>query len=166
MRFKYLSLILLVFLACTEQNIDSTPVVASVGKRTLTIQDVENVFFDETGVEISETQIFRYVQRWIETELIYQEAMEQGLNENPDIQKHLKDLEREYLVNRFVENHNNLEVAITEQDIQGYYERYSDEFIRLDNYYNLRITNVGKIVEPDEESRIFDALSYIDGGVY
>ena len=113
--------------------------VASVGKSKLTVQNIENIFFNETGLEISDTQIFRYVQRWIETELIYLEAVEQGLKEDPEIQKHLKDLEREYLVNRFVENYNNLEVSITKQDIQDYYGRYSDEFIRDEDFYNLRI---------------------------
>jgi peptidyl-prolyl cis-trans isomerase C len=139
MRFLYLLLLLTIVVACSEQNIDSTPVVASVGKNTLTIQDVENIFFNETGLEISDTQIHRYVQRWIETELIYQEAVEQGLKEHPEIQKHLKDLEREFLVTKFVENYNNSEITITEQDIQKYYERYSDEFIRNEALYNLRI---------------------------
>ena len=132
-------LLFILILSCATKPTDNSPVVATVGKSTLTINDIESMFLNETGIQVSGTQIQRYVQRWIETELVYKEALASGLKENPEVQKQLLDLEKDYLANRFIESYNNSELSITDQEIEDYYNRNSDEFIRTEDFYNLRV---------------------------
>jgi parvulin-like peptidyl-prolyl isomerase len=140
MKIYFASILVLgLFLACSTKTSDDSPVIATVGKTDLTINEIETVFLGETGLELSQTQIHRYVQRWIEKELIYQEALEGGLKENPEVEKNLLELEKDYLVNRFIQDYNSIDMSVSEQEIADYYERYSDEFIRKNDFYNLRV---------------------------
>lgn len=132
-------LLFVFILSCSTKPTDDSAIVATVGKNNLTINDIESMFLSETGLQISDTQIHRYVQRWIEKELVYREALESGLKGNPEVQKQLLDLEKDYLVNRFIADYNNSELSVTEEEIADYYKRNSDEFIRAEDFYNLRV---------------------------
>lgn len=132
-------LLVFIIIACQNGAQQSSPVVASVAGKVLTVNDIEEIIYNESGLEISSAQVYRYVQRWIETELVYQEALEQGLQEEPAVQKRLRDLEKDYLVNLFLDRYDNVEILLTDQDIQDYYEQNKAEFIREEDYYYLYI---------------------------
>jgi hypothetical protein len=130
-------LCLLIF-ACGEKRQDS-PTIARVNTATLTLAEVKERIPLDSDLELSPIQIEQMVNRWIEMELIYQEACRRGMNKLPDVKKRIQELTREYLVSYFIDTYIDQDLTITENDIETFYEEHSDEFVRPDDRYNLQV---------------------------
>ena len=138
-KLLFLLLLLSFVVSCQREAEDDSPVVATVGKAKLTLNDIRNALPKEAGLELSGVQIQRFVQRWIEFELIYQEALKRGVPNQPEVKKGLKELEKEYIVSAFIDQFVDVNLNPDEDEIRQYYEANSDEFIRPEDMYNLRL---------------------------
>src|SRR4030067_1608586 len=87
----------LLFTSCSAKKTDESPVIAQVGETKLTLNDLKYYLPKNASFTLSETQIERFLQRWIETELIYQQALRNDLGAQSDIDRKLKDAERDVL---------------------------------------------------------------------
>jgi hypothetical protein len=130
--------ICLLIFSCGDKKQDS-PIVARVDSAILTLAEMREKIPNNSDVELSPIQIEQMVNRWIEMELIYQEACRRGMNKLPEVKKRIQDLTREYLVSYFIDMYIDQDLTITENDIESYYEQHSDEFVRPDDRYNLQV---------------------------
>jgi peptidyl-prolyl cis-trans isomerase C len=69
-----------------------------------------------------------YLDRWVDTELLYEAAKDRGLLDNPDLQRRLEQQRREYVANFLLQTVLNERVAITEGEIADYYAEHLDEY--------------------------------------
>ena len=69
----------------------NTSVVARVGDATLTVEQVQNRVAPGLGEEETAAQRREFVDKWIEQQLVYQEALSQGLDENARVQQLLDE---------------------------------------------------------------------------
>jgi parvulin-like peptidyl-prolyl isomerase len=142
---KWLSLITLgamtILFMCSGRNtdMDDSPVVATSGKATLHLNDLNSFVLDNPGFEISTVQISNYIQRWSEKELIYQKALEEKFDEHPDIQKKVHDLAKDFIVAAYLHDNIDSKLSVTDDEIRSYYDEKADEFIRQQDYYNLEL---------------------------
>ena len=71
--------------------------IVRVGDAVLTEEMLENLLPEGEGLPISSEEKRRFVQRWIDTEVLYQEALRRGLADDPRVGARLRSLEQEFL---------------------------------------------------------------------
>jgi len=130
-------LLALATLMCT--NKEEKSVVARVGQSVLTLQDVR----DRTpgaGTTAARAQAERYIQHWIESELLYQEALKSGVDKEAEVQRALKEMSRNYIITAFSERAAGVSVSVSDEEIGRYYQEQKEEFqAEADLYHALVI---------------------------
>jgi len=114
------------------------PILAQVNSDKLTKADLDSLAPE--GYEFDETNLRQVLDKWVSNSLMYQEALSRGLNKQPSVIRHLKRLERDYLVNELLEEITAGARAAT-PDVMAYYNRHKDEFT-----YEVKIQ---RIIVPD-----------------
>ncbi|MBD3385798.1 hypothetical protein GF407_12835 [candidate division KSB1 bacterium] len=131
-----LTVILVVILSC-QRDQKQAEIIARVRNHTLTVEEVKADLPKHPGLNISEVQVENYIKRWIEKELVYQEALKNRYDKLPDIQKKLDDIKRDYIVASYLEQLINKNVKVDSTDLMEYYEEKKSEFIRKNDYYQV-----------------------------
>ncbi len=122
----------LVWLACRgnqEQHI-----VARVGKAVLTLQEVRERT-PGAGSPAARSQAEYYIQHWIESELLYQEALRRGVDKEPAVRQTIREMTRDYLTTALVDH---LAGSLTVSDAEGerYYQEQPEEFQADEDLYH------------------------------
>ena len=122
-------LILLVGWGCTHRE-DKSPVVARVGGSVLTVEDVdEQIPPDYTGV-VTPEQKEEFVRRWIDTELLYREALRRGIHRDAKVKRIIEGMRKELLAAELVERELKDKVKVTQEEVEEYYRTHREEFTR------------------------------------
>ncbi len=103
----------------------SGPVLVSVNGDKLTAPELDSL--SPQGFEVTRENLPKILDKWVSNTLMYQEALRRGLEKEPQIQAHLKRLERDYLVNELLDRiTTNVKVG-QDQEMQ-YFNQHKDEF--------------------------------------
>jgi peptidyl-prolyl cis-trans isomerase C len=103
----------------------SGPVLVSVNGDKLTAPELDSLSPD--GFEVTRENLPKILDKWVSNTLMYQEALRRGMEKEPQIQAHLKRLERDYLVNELLDRiTTNIKVG-QDQEMQ-YFNQHKDEF--------------------------------------
>ncbi len=111
--------------------------VARVGNVFLTKDDLENLLPQSEAHLLTDEEKRRVIERWVNAELLYQEAVRRGLGDDPRIQSRLRALEREYLADHLVYLELRERTRVTEQEIEDYFNEHSDEYL-----YEYRVSHI------------------------
>jgi len=130
-------LLMFVLVACDSSLQDESPAVASVNNNKLTLNELRATIPQNAGLEISQIQVQHYIQTWMENELLYQKALEEGLKNDPLIQKRLQKLEKDYLASAYLDKVFERDVVVTDQQIKDFYKKESASFIRPETLYDV-----------------------------
>lgn len=114
----------LVLVACGKR-VPEDEVVARVGDAVLR-RDVMIQRMKWEGMR--EDQENEFVERWVNQELLYQEARQLGLHKTEELRWELELVEKEFLIQKFLENTFANKILITEEEILSHYEKYKEEF--------------------------------------
>ncbi|MHC4911585.1 MAG: peptidylprolyl isomerase, partial [Planctomycetota bacterium] len=71
----------------------------------------------------------QFLQGWLAQEILYRQALEEGLDEEAEVKKLLGDLTRGVLSQRVMNRQLAAKINITETDLQTYYEANRDEYV-------------------------------------
>jgi parvulin-like peptidyl-prolyl isomerase len=103
----------------------SGPVLASVNGDKLTAPELDSL--SPEGFQVTRDNLPKILDKWVSNSLMYQEALRRGVEKEPQIQAHLKRLERDYLVNELLDRiTTNVKVG-QDQEMQ-YFNQHKDEF--------------------------------------
>jgi peptidyl-prolyl cis-trans isomerase C len=105
-------------------------VVARAGESVLTLPQLEAMIPPEYADSYGFEEERELVERWVETELIYQEALRRGLDRAPDIVSKVAEFRRLLLENELIEQELSSKIEITDADIEAYYHENRDLFTR------------------------------------
>jgi peptidyl-prolyl cis-trans isomerase C len=85
-------------------------------------------------------QMQEYISYWISTEVVYQEALKEGVDKSPEIQRQIEEI-RKQLVNRlYLDKQMESDTAgISDQEIAQYYEQHKQEFFLREDMIRLNI---------------------------
>lgn len=125
-----LLLILFLLVSCEKEAETNKKVIVQVGDQELSVEDLTDVIPKKQDELVTQEQIQNYIQRWIDNELIYQEALRLGMNESAELERVLRRAEKEYLINTLLDSFMTANINIPEQEIINYYEMNKDNFIR------------------------------------
>lgn len=113
-----------------ESDEAQSPVVARANDSVLTIRDLELMvpqdYKEYYGLEDRKALI----NRWVETELIYQEAVKRGIDQEPEIKLKVDEFRRLLLENEILQRELGSRVRITEDEVEKYYKDKPDLFLR------------------------------------
>ena len=124
---------------CSTKGKDTSPVIAQVGKSKLTLNDMNSQLPNSPMVKITRVQIEQLVRQWVENELIYQEALKSNLKSQPDFTKQLQQMRREFYIARYLDLKIDQSIRVDTTEIKQFYSENSDDFIRGEDLYYVRI---------------------------
>jgi len=149
MRRALLFLILIGLSGCKKKK---ERVVAEVGTTKLTLKEF-NAQIPE-GYVLTKQQKIGLLNKWVNSELLYQEAKARGIDKEEDIQARLKQVEKEFIVNEFLQREAK-KLSITQADVFDYFNEHKSDFL-----YEVKIL---QIILPDSASAA-RTLQEIKGG--
>ena len=115
-------------LSCAPNEED--PIVARVGGEVLTVEELQSQFPSGSGPLEAEARL-RFVQSWVQQELLYQEALERRLDRNARVQEHIEQARRDLLVAALLDREfEDREVKITDEAVSSYYFGHQEDFKR------------------------------------
>jgi peptidyl-prolyl cis-trans isomerase C len=107
---------------------DRSPVLAKVGGRELTRRELELFLPEDYRNVLTAEEIRDYVDRWVTTQLLYEEALRSGIKATPDIdervEQYKRDLVAEELVQRIIEER----AVVSEREVQEFYHAHRQEY--------------------------------------
>lgn len=126
-------------IGCTNDT-PSGDYVARVGDRTLTREDLARSLSDRPTVLDSVEAASQIVERWITNELLFQEALDRGLQDEADIERLLAENERSVLISALVNRVYEEEMSgPDESSIRSYYESNKDQLTLREPYVRVRV---------------------------
>ncbi len=135
MRNRYLIVPVIIlaaaFLAgCSSQQQKSAPamsgpVLANVDGDKLTVSELDSL--SPEGFEVTRDNLPKILDKWVSNTLMYQEAVRRGIDKEPQVQAHLKRLERDYVVNELLDQLTT-KVKVGQDAAMQYFNQHKDEF--------------------------------------
>jgi parvulin-like peptidyl-prolyl isomerase len=122
-----LSMVLFLFWGCGHQE---ETVIASVNGTKLTLDDLYAEVPEEYLDSITGEQKRQFLERWINAELLYQEALRQGLQRDPMIKEETREAERNILIANLIQRELDRRVVVTDDEARAYYQAHAEAFTR------------------------------------
>jgi len=104
--------------------------IVRVGDVVLTRGDLNNLLPANHNAEFNEREKIDYLTRWVDIELLYQEALERGLKEDPRVRERIQKLEKEFLADHLLFLEMRERVRVTDREIEQYFEKHRPEYTR------------------------------------
>jgi len=112
----------------------SGPGLASVNGDKLTVSELDSL--SPAGFEVTRENLPKILDKWVSNALMYREALRRGLEKEPQVQAHLKRLERDYLVNELLDRLT-ANIKAGQDQMMRYFNQHRDEFS-----YEVKITRI------------------------
>lgn len=128
-RSHVFGILLLGFLLVGCQRQEKGQVIAVVGDEALTVEEVLAQMPDEIKTKLTPVDIREFAHRWIDTQVLYEEAKRRDLHEREDLKREFENVKRELLVNKLIEVTLSGDVEVTDEEVAAFYEQNQDHFI-------------------------------------
>lgn len=128
-----------------------SPVIVKVGDAAFTLEDLRNSIPAEAANTLSHSDLEDYVNRWINNQILYQMGVGMDIDKNPEVQRRIQEYAVSIIAAAYLDSTLQLTGAISEREIQSYYDENRDLFMREHEEMHLK-----NILLPD--SRTADAV--------
>ena len=138
-RIIFLMVAISFFAGCSSVNKQKgdNAIVARVGKSVLLASEINQELPGRLSKSIRLDEKKNYVRRWINTEVLYQEAQKRGYGHLPEIERELKSVKKSLLANKLLEKEFPKKPEIPDSTIRKYYLENKDGFVRNQNEIHL-----------------------------
>ena len=120
---------LLLLTGCAREVEWEPEIIARVGERTLTASEVDAWEASLRQPEVSQEARSTYIRHWVEEELLYQEAVGQGILKDAWVLQRLDEIKRQLLVSRMLEHECSELNMPSPQIVEAYFKQNSNEFV-------------------------------------
>lgn len=120
--------------------------IVRVGDRVLTATELERLMPDGERIPFDAAERRRFVDRWVETELLRREAVARGFRDDPRVEARIAALEQEFLAGHMLHIELRERTNVTEEEIERYFEEHREEYL-----YEYRVSHI--LVNTIEEAR-------------
>jgi len=130
-------LLLGALLAGCQKSDSQTVVLAEVEDAKLTLDDLREAFPAEYEKVLPREQYLDVIQRWIDDEAVYQQALKAKLDQDPQIKRKLERLKRRMIIEEFLSREvgGNIETEPDEGAMTRYYDNNKSDFLRKSPEY-------------------------------
>ncbi|MFA4948632.1 MAG: peptidylprolyl isomerase [Candidatus Krumholzibacteriia bacterium] len=126
--------------------------IVRVGDAVLTGDDLNKLVPEGEQIPPTMEERREFVRRWVDTEVLRQEAIRRGLKTDPYVEARLRELEQQFLADHLVFTELRKRTAVSEEEIEGYYVAHEREYM---NEYRVSQILVGT---PEEAERVIELL--------
>ena len=130
-------------LAGCKEDAKKGTVLAQVGSSSLTLEELRESFPAEYEQLIRREQYLDFIKRWIDDEVIYQQALKNRMDDDPQVKRRVDRLTRKLLIEEFLARENPAEAFEPDETAMNqYYEMHKEEFRRTVpeiKYVHLRV---------------------------
>lgn len=123
-----LGITLLLLAACSNQEKSEGTVIADVNGEVLTLEELIYQIPAEYRGQLNKEGFTEVVDSWINTELLYQKALEKGLDKDPEIQAIIKAGIRETIARKLVDNEMSLLTFVPPAMVDSIYHTQQKSF--------------------------------------
>jgi parvulin-like peptidyl-prolyl isomerase len=127
-------------------------ILAEVNDAVLTLEEFHSEIPVEYVMGLTPDQKMGFVDRWINTELVYQEALRQGLDKEESIAARLAQVQRELLANEFLQRELSAKANIRNEDVRRYFTEHEAEF-----NIEIKIAHI-LLADPDTAAALLSSL--------
>ena len=115
----------LVMTGCGGPRVEGIP-LAKVGNAVLTREELQEALRSNTGPWTPLDQPGDFVNRWVDRELLYREADLRGLRNEQRIQRELRRLEKDLMIDLVLEREVDRGLRVTEAEVSAYYDAHPE----------------------------------------
>ncbi len=131
--------------------------ILRVGDAVFTREDLNNILPGPEGAALGEEDKKTFVKRWVEVELLYQEALRRGLQKDPLIDWRIKNLQKQFLADHLLYLEMRERINVTEEEIGRYFEDHRREYERE---YRVRHILVNTLEEAEKVKELLKSNSF------
>lgn len=106
----------------------SAGTLAQVDDAELREEDLRQLIPPDYRESITGSEIRAILDRWIAVQLLYQRAVADGLEQDPDVAETLQQTRRQILADEYLQRELQKRVRVTNEEIQEYYDDHVDEY--------------------------------------
>ena len=114
---------------CSSKSDSKGNVVAQVNTAQITNRELESAIPEGSSAEVKVALKRNLMEKWIEEEIFYQVALEEGLSLSEAEQKLVHDYEKRLLIQKYINTHLSDGYRILDQEIEDYYNKHKREFV-------------------------------------
>lgn len=118
--------------SCVERREFTYPptdeVIARVDGEDVTKNEFELLLPKDAEYAITPEEKRAYLEAWITTELLYQEAVRAGLGEDAAIRARLAQIRKDLIADRLIQQVVQEKAVVSEAEVRAYYERHAREY--------------------------------------
>ncbi len=146
----------IVFLTGCGEDTSTRDYVARLGDQVLTRQDLDAALATLPALQDTLVAREQILEQWITNELLFREALNLGLRNEPEVQRLLSENERSVLISLLLSRlYEENDTSPDETELLSYYEQHKDQLELMEPY--LRIRYVG-CASPDTAAVVRDSL--------
>lgn len=140
-------------------------VIARVNEGVLTQWDLEMDIPEDQRSSITLEQKKDYVRRWIENEILYQEAKRKKIDQDNNLKWLIDRTVRSKIIEAFLEKEMGTRVKVSEDEAKQYYQknkntfRRKEEEVRLSHILVRNIAEAGLVAVRLQEGETFDMIA-------
>ncbi len=122
-----LSISFLLFMVSCKESEQQKTYLARVGNSYLSAETAEQ--YIGSSFDTSDVRTRMYVNRWVESELLYQQALIKGFADSHDIEKQLADIRKQLIIQSYLDKeiYSGIE-QLSDYDLKNYYDQHTKEF--------------------------------------
>jgi len=122
-----LGMICLLWWACGEKQ---ETVIAEVNGAKITLEDLYAEIPEYYQDSVTFEQKSQFVERWINSEVLYQEALRRGLQRDAFLREKILAAEKNILIAELIQRELQDRVQVTDEEAHQYYQDHLDDFTR------------------------------------
>ncbi len=120
----------------------SPDALAQAGNAELREADLHKLIPEDYRDSVTGSEIRAILDRWVETELLYQQAIKDGLERDSDVAETLRQMQRQILADEFLQRELKNRTRVTAQEVQAYYESHIDQYTQEVNLRHIVLNSV------------------------
>jgi len=125
-KFSIFSVVILLFIISCKKSEQQKSFIAKVGDAYLTTETIEQ--YIGSSFDTSDARVQVYVNKWIENELLYQQAFKKGYADSDALKKQLADIRKQLVVQGYLDKEIYTDKdSMSEDDLKNYYGQHVKE---------------------------------------
>ncbi|UCE65727.1 MAG: peptidylprolyl isomerase [Candidatus Zixiibacteriota bacterium] len=113
---------------CDKAEQDHKVILARVNNEVLTYEDIIYQIPPDLRVNLTDENLQEAVETWINTEVLYQRAVERGLDKEPDVEAMIKWGIKETVAKKLIDSEISSKISLSPGEIDSIYRTQKDRF--------------------------------------
>jgi peptidyl-prolyl cis-trans isomerase C len=132
------SVVILLFIISCKESEQQKPFIAKVGDVYLTAETIEQ--YIGSSFDTSDGRVQVYVNKWIENELLYQQALKKGYADSDALEKQLADIRKQLVVQGYLDKEiYTAKESMSEDGLKNYYNQHTKELALREDIVKINI---------------------------